>query len=113
GIVGMGDAERMVRQVLGTEFGDLNLDGRVDLIDLDLLAANFGSSGKTWSSADMTGDDQVDLFDFFHLARNWGFGVSGGLEATHVTLDGQTFLVTSSTPEPTVLAGALFLSHLA
>jgi alpha-amylase len=103
GIVGQADVDRMVRSILKTEYGDLNLDFKVDVADLNILAANFGQSNRTWSSADMNGDNFVDLFDFFYLSRFWGYGVpTGSLLATSVDLGGQTFVLT--VPEPMLLA---------
>ena len=32
--------------------GDANLDGAVDTVDFNALAANFGQSGRNWSEAD-------------------------------------------------------------
>ena len=42
GILGKTDADFMIRDFLHTEYADFNLDGNVDLIDLGIMADNFG-----------------------------------------------------------------------
>lgn len=52
--------------------GDINGDGKVDVLDLSILATNFGSCGKTLSQGDLTGDGCVNISDLSVLATNWG-----------------------------------------
>lgn len=47
---------------------DFNIDGKVDLSDLSMLAQNWQKSN---SSGDATGDGKVDLSDLSILASNW------------------------------------------
>ncbi len=42
---------------------DLNGDGRVDLLDLDILGTNFGASPAVHYQGDINGDNVVDLLD--------------------------------------------------
>src|SRR5206468_5309405 len=58
--------------VMYTYFGDANLDGKVDTLDFNSLASNFGGSGKVWSQADFNYDGKVDTLDFNQLASNFG-----------------------------------------
>jgi len=64
--------------------GDANFDGRVNLNDFNVLAANFGTTGTaTWQTGDFNFDGNVNLNDFNLLAANFGQviarpGVSGG-----------------------------------
>ena len=64
--------------------GDANFDGRVNLNDFNILAANFGTTGTaTWQTGDFNFDGNVNLNDFNLLAANFGQviarpGVSGG-----------------------------------
>ena len=59
--------------------GDANKDGLVNLADFNILAANFGDTGATWTEADFNGDGTVNLSDFNVLAGNFGqAGVAGG-----------------------------------
>lgn len=66
------DVRFLVHTILHTEFGDANLDGKVDDDDLALLQANLGTEAG-WASGDFTGDAQVSLRDAFVLFENFGF----------------------------------------
>jgi hypothetical protein len=54
---------------------DANLDGTVDTLDFNSLAANFGGTNRIWSQADFNYDGVVDTLDFNALAANFGFTV--------------------------------------
>ncbi len=54
---------RIIRETLGTDYGDANLDGVVDLLDYNLWENGYGSSGG-WSAGDFNGDGMVDAADF-------------------------------------------------
>ena len=56
--------------------GDANRDGRVNLDDFNILAANFGQSNRTFSQGDFSYDGQVNLDDFNILASRFGVGVA-------------------------------------
>jgi hypothetical protein len=63
--------------IFGTEYivGDINHDGVVDIYDVVILAAAYGStpSDPTWNSeADLSGDNVIDIYDVVLLARNYG-----------------------------------------
>jgi hypothetical protein len=51
--------------------GDANLDGRVDLLDFDVLRQNFGQAGSA-RQGDFTADGWVTLADFAPLKSNFG-----------------------------------------
>ncbi len=51
--------------------GDANLDGSVDLLDLDILGQNWQGAG-TWSFGDFNGDQIVNLIDLDILGSGWG-----------------------------------------
>jgi hypothetical protein len=57
-----------------TLYGDANLDHKVDTLDFNALAANFGGSGKHWYQADFnySAGGVVDTLDFNLLAANFG-----------------------------------------
>jgi hypothetical protein len=59
-----------------TRFGDADLNGVVNLLDFNRLAASFGSSGATWSGGDFNYDSTVNLLDFNLLAGNFGLSAS-------------------------------------
>ena len=53
--------------------GDANGDGKVDLVDLDILGQNFGLTGGGASGqGDFNGDGNVDLVDLDILGQNFG-----------------------------------------
>jgi hypothetical protein len=55
--------------------GDANGDGKVDVSDLGILAANYGmTSGATLDKGDFNGDGKVDVSDLGILAANYGTG---------------------------------------
>jgi hypothetical protein len=57
--------------------GDANMDDAVNVSDLSLLAANYGTtSGATWAKGDFTGDGAVNVSDLSLLAANYGTGSS-------------------------------------
>ncbi len=53
---------------------DISGDGSVGIADLTILAANYGTSGKTFGQGDITGDGIVNIYDFSILAAQWGQG---------------------------------------
>jgi hypothetical protein len=57
--------------------GDANLDGRVDIADLGILAANWQQTAD-WFGGDFTSDGVVDIADLGILAANWQAGVESG-----------------------------------
>ena len=58
--------------------GDANGDGMVDVGDLGILAANYGTAtGATWAQGDFNSDGAVDVGDLGILAANYGTGTSG------------------------------------
>ncbi|MBN2292208.1 MAG: hypothetical protein JXM70_07270, partial [Pirellulales bacterium] len=76
-----GDAIRpLATYTIGAEYvvslaipGDFNLDGSVDVSDLGILAANYGTmGGMVWGNGDATADTNVDVSDLGILAANYG-----------------------------------------
>jgi autotransporter-associated beta strand protein len=61
-----------------TYAGDANLDGKVDIGDLGLLAGAWQQSGKVWVDGDFTYNGTVDIGDLGLLAGNWQKGVGSG-----------------------------------
>jgi hypothetical protein len=58
--------------VLGTEYGDANLDGSVNGADLAIWQQNYGSSGG-WAMGDFDGSGKVDGRDFLVWQQHVGF----------------------------------------
>jgi hypothetical protein len=93
------DADHWVRVLEQTEYGDANLDGKVDVADLGILASNWQTSG-TWATADFDGSGLVDVADLGLLASNWQFGVSAGASADLAEALASAGLAGVSVPEP-------------
>ena len=68
-IFGTVDAQAVLVRL--TRYGDADLNGVVNLLDFNKLAANFNGSGKLWSDGDFTYDGNVNLLDFNRLAANF------------------------------------------
>ena len=68
------DLTILVENHLGTRPGDTNLDGTVDFADFLIFAANFGTTGASWSEGDFDADGSVGFTDFLLLSQWFGFG---------------------------------------
>jgi len=64
------DVDQFVREIFATEYGDLNLDTKIDALDFGLLAAAFGTGSK-WAEGDVNADDLVDAADIGIMFANW------------------------------------------
>jgi hypothetical protein len=83
-----------------TRYGDADLNGSVNLLDFNRLAANFGTaSGAVWSQGDFNYDGGVNLLDFNRLAGN--FGLSAGADGVVDPSDWSA--LASAVPEPSLL----------
>ncbi|QQE13220.1 PEP-CTERM sorting domain-containing protein [Planctomycetota bacterium] len=100
------DVAHWIQALKGTVFGDADLNGSVDLLDLDALSSNY-SSAATWEGGDFNGDGTVNLLDLDVLSSNYGFAAV--LSAKDFAALEAAF---TSIPEPTSLA-LLGLSGLA
>ncbi|MBI85123.1 MAG: hypothetical protein CMJ81_18160, partial [Planctomycetaceae bacterium] len=81
GTIDQQDVDWLVHDIMGREYGDANLDGRIDLADYSTLAGNFDPVGANpdlgWSQGDFNGDGKIDLSDYMTLASNFspaGYG---------------------------------------
>lgn len=66
GVIDSDDADVLVRDILGTNYGDTDLDRDVDTSDLVNSIINFtgaGITGKLWQDGDTDGDRDVDTGD--------------------------------------------------
>jgi hypothetical protein len=78
GGVELADVDVLVRDLVettighGTDYGDANLDGQVNRLDLAVLSRNYGkASGAGWSSGDFNGDRRVSLADAGVVQRHY------------------------------------------
>ncbi|MEN1678214.1 MAG: hypothetical protein AAGJ46_01370 [Planctomycetota bacterium] len=78
--LGTNDLTQLVREELGTEFGDADLDGDVDVLDLDRLTFGWGTDAG-WSYGDFNGDGTVDNSDYTILLTHFGYSSQQGLSA--------------------------------
>ncbi len=98
GSVTLADINTLVRNIFLTEFGDVNLDGKVSTADFVKLSNNYGNAG-TWITGDFNGDNFVNFADYSILANHYGFGTTVSFaEIAAVQAFGQ------SLPEPTILS---------
>jgi hypothetical protein len=56
--------------VTGTFYGDFNLDGTVNLLDLNKLTTNYNGTGG-WTLGDANGDGSIALLDLNKLTANY------------------------------------------
>jgi hypothetical protein len=78
------DSDVLIRTILQTDYGDLNLDRQVFLSDLNTFATHYRQAGKWgWANGNINGSQEegttasprVFLADLNALATNWRFGV--------------------------------------
>ncbi len=61
-VVNQADVDYLVQVILGTDYGDANLDGAVDATDKAIVEANLGQPGG-WADGNFDGDETVDADD--------------------------------------------------
>ena len=66
------DTDVLIRDLAGTEYGDVNFDGDVNFTDFLVLSRNFGKSGG-YADGDLSGDGEIQFRDFVLLSRTFGF----------------------------------------
>jgi len=70
------DKDYLIQTILGTDYGDANLDGSVSIGDVGILANNFGATGVGWAQGDFNGDGDVTVGDIGILANNYNNATS-------------------------------------
>lgn len=66
------DSDEIVRSILDTEYGDANLDKKVDFLDVSALSGGFGGSGG-WAAGNFNADGVIDFLDVSALSGSFGF----------------------------------------
>jgi len=56
------DSDYEVQTIFGTRYGDANLDRRINALDFNEVATNYGSAGG-WANGDFNGDGVVNSLD--------------------------------------------------
>ena len=85
-----------------TLYGDANLDGRVDVSDLAVLAANYRKSVNGWANADFNYDGVVNVKDLALLAANYRQSLAPAISLESCPSDSEATGITA-TPEPSAL----------
>jgi len=78
GAVNQLDVDLLVRTLIGTQYGDANLDKVVDIEDFGFVFGNLGRTGVGWADGSFNGDDIVDIEDFGFVFGNFGFDAAMG-----------------------------------
>ena len=71
GYVDRDDHATLVQDILGTNYGDANLDGNVNAADLNIVGLNWQTPTGGWSNGDFNCDGKVDAADLNLLGLNW------------------------------------------
>jgi chitodextrinase len=58
--------------ISAAQAGDINGDGVVNVLDLSIIASNYGKTGMTLAQGDLNGDGVVNIYDLSIIASNWG-----------------------------------------
>ncbi len=61
-LINQADVDEIVKVILGTTYGDVNLDGVANATDISIVDANSGNAGG-WAQGDVNGDGIVDAAD--------------------------------------------------
>lgn len=65
------DLDALVQSVLGTDYGDTDLDGDVDHNDVLAWQSGYSLSGGAWNTGDANVDGRVDGLDFLLIQQNY------------------------------------------
>ncbi len=76
GDVSDADVTYLVERVLGTFLGDANLDGVVNVRDLNVIGVGWQSNVSGWAQGDFDGNGSVDASDLNDVGVNWQKGVA-------------------------------------
>jgi DNA-binding beta-propeller fold protein YncE len=88
GHINLADAEKLVKDIIGTSMADTNLDHKVDILDLGNMANKYGFIG-TFADGDTNFDNVVNILDLGNLANDYGKSypvTAGGLVPEPATL---------------------------
>ncbi len=86
GTTDVGDVDHLLATVFGTIRGDINLDGKVGILDLGALGDNYATAGG-WAKGDLNCDGVVGILDLGILGDNYGFDNSQALRVSYAKAD--------------------------
>ena len=78
GVLDDTDKDFLIRTFMESQYGDANLDGAVDLLDLGILGDNYNAAGG-WAQGDFNGDGIVTLLDLGILGDYYGSEIPSGV----------------------------------
>ena len=61
---------------------DVNEDGRVNILDLILIAQDFGKTAPLYSRTDVNGDGNINILDLILVAQHFGESTTGAAPTT-------------------------------
>ena len=96
GDVDADDVAFLVRDILGTELGDINLDGQINAADMMTMAASFSQANVGWAGGDLNGDDVVNLTDLMVLRQYFGFTSSAAPAGVPEAVEPETLTVSAT-----------------
>ncbi len=70
-----------------TVMGDADFSGKTDILDFNVLAANFGKSNMTWRQGDFDYSGTVDILDFNLLASTFGHSAPNSAPPAALRID--------------------------
>jgi hypothetical protein len=103
GLVNQADVDYLVRNILQTNYGDVNLDSCVDYLDYQVTLNHWQVTGAGWASGDFNGDGVTDFLDFKMLLNDWNPGGSWATvqsDSTSVSSAGGTVAVETRIAKP-------------
>jgi hypothetical protein len=71
GLINQADEDYLVKTILGTAYGDANLDHAVGFLDFQALLNHWQTTNAGWAAGDFNSDGTVDFLDFQTLLNNW------------------------------------------
>lgn len=92
------DSDVLIRDILGTEYGDANLSGTVTLADFTGLMNYLGMENTGWAGYDFDASGRVGLEDFNTVINHLGmpaFSVSAGASAVPEPASGGLLVIGS------------------
>ncbi len=72
------DLDILIQDILNTDYGDVNLDGVIDVNDANIANGNLGMTNAGWADGDMNQDFVVDALDMAIIGVTPG-GIPGDL----------------------------------
>ena len=89
------DFDYEVESIIGSAFGDADLNMQVNFTDFVSMSNNFGSTATGWAQGNFNLDDITNFEDFVLLANNYGADLSSGVSAQETVPEPASLLLLS------------------